>query len=288
MTKTRTRADKSAPSSGCRGATLLNERACILREAYARARGGKDAKGLHDLRVAARQWRAAVRLLDPCADSALDRLRRDLGRLTRELGDWRDTEVLAGLDGAGDAAGEVARAQVRRAVARRLARADWLGVMTRLRRIATRRRLSGSLHRPCLFDRQAARFLARAFDRLERRRKELAWNDGQAVHDFRRRVRLARYWAEFSVESLGPEVAWLARRMHALSSALGDVHDWDVYRQRHKLAHAGVSRVSVRAATRRSEALHRALRICERLWDSQRGRMVRKALRAARAGEAAA
>ncbi len=66
-----------------------------MREAEPTAREGKDREGVHDMRVASRRLRENLRLLGETAfDRAkTDALRQQLKRLTRTLGEARDTDV---------------------------------------------------------------------------------------------------------------------------------------------------------------------------------------------------
>ena len=66
-----------------------------MREAEPTAREGKDREGVHEMRVASRRLRENLRLLGETAfdRSETDALRKQLKRLTRTLGEARDTDV---------------------------------------------------------------------------------------------------------------------------------------------------------------------------------------------------
>ena len=73
---------------------VLSVKAAPLFELEAAARGGADADAVHDMRVASRRLREAMRLFQPLWDSsAFQRWYRRVRRVTRSLGPVRDSDV---------------------------------------------------------------------------------------------------------------------------------------------------------------------------------------------------
>lgn len=77
------------------GRDYVAEQLKKMREAEPTAREGKDREGVHDMRVASRRLRENLRLLGETAfdQAETDALRKQLKRLTRTLGEARDTDV---------------------------------------------------------------------------------------------------------------------------------------------------------------------------------------------------
>lgn len=203
-----------------------------------------NPRHLHDLRVACRRLRAALRLFRPVLPAAAgDELGGALTTVNDALGPARDLDAwLARLAAAAPprrlADDPRFRAYVQRLEEERRQRAGEL--RTILAPAACRQldaRIDGFLLDQCPGSapdaRPAAPFLARRLLRAWRRLR--TWPDVAAIsspdalHDLRRRCRRVRYWAEFSMPLL-PEARLdhLVVRLKAVTDALGAVHDVDV------------------------------------------------------------
>ena len=79
---------------------LLRFRADELGKCWLRVRRTSEPEGFHDLRVASRRLREAIKLFAPCYPRHnMTRLRKDLRQLTRDLGQIRNTdEAIAYLE----------------------------------------------------------------------------------------------------------------------------------------------------------------------------------------------
>ena len=195
-------------------------------------RESEDPEDLHDLRVAARRYRAAVRFFRPLLKhESVRRILKATERLAIVSGPLRDADVLASLGQSvrGDAAGGApGSARLRRFLAGREFR-------------ALRAEVAG-LHRAQHLEKSGrptptlgAFAAARLRDRLEDLTgsgllKHL--NQPNRVHGTRKRVRRLRYWAEMVAPSCGGPMAKLAARLHDAATALGELHDVDVALER--------------------------------------------------------
>lgn len=217
--------------------------------------GAPDA--VHQMRVATRRLRNALRTFGPLFEPAAVRpLRDELGWLAGELGRARDAEVLrervrsaAEGPGAQEAAGGGAHAAAVAADAE-LGRAAQDALDT------LRGELDGDRYRRLLRDlaaflaappvtadgrRKARRVLPAQVarrDRAVRRRLDRARRAAEgprrdeALHGARKAAKAARYAGESVAAALGRDAARYARRMERLQEALGEHHDSVVTRAR--------------------------------------------------------
>ncbi|MEV1293310.1 CHAD domain-containing protein [Pseudonocardia sp. NPDC049635] len=189
---------------------LLDKRLRALLHHEPGAREGSDPEDLHQMRVAVRRMRAALKSARPLLDGAwADDLRAELGRLGRALGPVRDLDVMIErLRGAVATLPPVERAAGERLVAvleadRVGARAEMLDELDADRHATLRRRLieavsaplpepPGEVARPALIDlvRAETRKLTRAVDRAGPNPPDMT------LHDLRIRTKRLRYTGE--------------------------------------------------------------------------------------------
>jgi CHAD domain-containing protein len=239
---------------------LLHARVADVRGAGARAARRLDARVVHDLRVACRRLRAAVKLF---GKKKLRRLDGRIEHLQDALGELRDLQLQANwLSGHG--------ADVRR-IGRRLAKAEAhvrsaIALWTRrseplLLRDLTRVRGRGSLGGP--------RMRKRLDKRVGQLEKTLAKNDPLdpvAAHRIRVAAKKLRYDAELLRDAF--QVSGAIEMLSELQSALGDLHDADVrltsVGKQPRLASA--ARAERRRGTARAaRSIRRARKLCSEL-----------------------
>ena len=86
---------QQTPTIGARAAEVIDGHRAGLRSQLARALDGRDVEGVHDMRVASRRLRAALRLFAPwIAPGDLRRVKRSVRDVTRALGTVRELDVL--------------------------------------------------------------------------------------------------------------------------------------------------------------------------------------------------
>jgi CHAD domain-containing protein len=187
-----------------------------------------DPDALHDLRVAARRYRAAVRFFSPLLkDVSVRRVLQATDRLAAVSGPVRDADMLAGFGHGvrGDAASDTPeRKRLRRFLAGHGFRA--------LRAKAAALHKTGHALRSRS---DTPSFGAFAVLRMKDRINNLAGYDlpgdidrPNRVHVVRKRVRRLRYWAEMTAPACGARMEELATCLHNLATALGLLHDVDV------------------------------------------------------------
>ena len=209
------------------------------------AGAGGDTEHVHDFRVAARRFRAAVKLFrDPLAGTAEAPLSRLLSAFSRGLGPTRDSQVwlrflaspaCASVRNAGPEWSAYLQSERDRYSQRvqtfgpTLNGDDYKAVAQQIT-FMLRSELPNDVDGPN--DGPLVPVLSRRLGRLYRRvlrapplRRRATPDD---LHEWRKTCRLGRYWAEFAAAPLGPAVRRLARRFKAAADALGDVHDMDV------------------------------------------------------------
>jgi triphosphatase len=227
---------------------VLRQQAARLREHEPGARADDDPAALHDLRVATRRVRAALRLFhDSLPPRSAPRLRTELGSVARALGGVRDLDVvLQGLAQWGPqppAAQGEGFEQLRTLLIQRRARArrKLLAVLDS-RRYADARRALDRLSRRAPGPRTAAahRLAREAAPRLLQRRYERVRRLGDAVtsstsdvqlHALRIAGKRLRYALEFHEEVYGQAVVVVVPALVALQDLLGEHQDAVVAQQ---------------------------------------------------------
>ncbi|MBN1268508.1 MAG: CHAD domain-containing protein [Kiritimatiellae bacterium] len=213
------------------------------------ALAGASPDYLHDIRVALRRIRMALRLFRaPLAETSAARINKDLAALARKLGPIRDVQVWArflgqrtlhhrfGRDPAWRRFRDAELIRDRKALdtLRGILNGDeYVGLMHRiiclLRAEIPRRMRAGE---PEDFDPYAAYKLRRLYRRSLAEPQLTPVAAPEAFHDLRRLVRRGRYWSEFAAPALGRFADDLAGRFKAVADALGDIHDMDVHLSR--------------------------------------------------------
>ncbi|MBN1672732.1 MAG: CHAD domain-containing protein [Kiritimatiellae bacterium] len=206
---------------------------------------GDSPEHLHDIRVAVRRFRAALRVFrKPLKPTSAPDLNRALARLADRLGPVRDSDVwVAFLESvsarrrvpdtpAWRAYGTRQRALGRRnqtRLRRLLRSAEYQALMRQVEQLvrvelpALARVCPAKAVRPF-----AARKLNRLFQRILARPTPGPGASAETMHALRKLCRRGRYVAEFFTPVLGSAVGQLARRLKEIADALGDLHDWDV------------------------------------------------------------
>ena len=231
------------------GTILRNLKTLAARIPAARARRGTEP--VHDLRVASRRIRAALRLLDRtvAASGARDtkrrrRWRRELKRVTRALGAARDTDVqLECVREFLQKAGRrphlrpgverlLLRLRQRRGVEQRdlvvaLDRLERSGALREMRREFRKTRAEAERRQPA---ESATREVVRRLDRMLAYERFLTRPERQKeLHEMRIAAKRFRY----TMEALSPLFAggldaWI-RAARKVQADLGDIHDCDVW-----------------------------------------------------------
>jgi len=239
---------------------LLHVRVADVRGAEARAERRLDPKTVHDLRVACRRLRAAVKLF---GKKRLKRLDGRIEHLQDALGELRDLQLQARwLSGHGGDArrigGRLARAEthVRLAVALWARRSEPL-----LLRDLTRVRGRGSLG--------GRRTRKRLRNRLGELEEALAQGDPlepAAAHRIRIAAKKLRYDAELLRDAF--HLSGAIEVLSQLQSVLGELHDADVrlegLRGQRRLASAARAE-RLRGTARARRAVGRARKLCSEL-----------------------
>ena len=208
---------------------------------------GEDPEELHDMRVACRRLRAALRIFEEALPARAGRFRRELGWVGGMLGEVRDLDVLLGM-----AEGWVASAppedrppllELRRALEGRREEAR-----RRMLRALDSRRYRGFVGEFCAFLRRgpsgrvpgAARPALRAAPGLlrEQRRRVRALGDRlgpgsppEDYHRLRRRARRLRYAVEFFSGLYGRAAEDCVSALKGLQDLLGEHQDAEVAAQ---------------------------------------------------------
>jgi len=215
---------------------VLGAQLRVIEVNVAKARRTPDAKAIHDLRMALRRFRTALRVFGECLPGAsAKRLRTRLQGVNRRFGPLRDAQVWLGVvrTAAGRAPLPLAWAEcvreagrgctVRgRAVDRVLRSAAFRDAREWVDRLEGDR--GGDAARPFL-----ARKVCHGYARLLRAGEAPDVTSDQEAHAFRRRCRRVRYLSEFAEPILGGGVPRLSARLKKVADALGDRHDAEVH-----------------------------------------------------------
>ncbi len=211
-----------------------------------------DPEVVHEMRVATRRLRAAMRLFRRTLDGDVERFRAEIKRVADVLGEARDEDVFrAFLDAQAARAPDDEAALLKglqRSVARRR-RAAYDRVLALVDSDAYRgvtRDLARALKEPVgalgglvpgrradrPLWREGRRALRRALARVLGYGRKLQRLSPDELHALRIGCKRVRYTAEALLDVYPAGLADLARTMRAMQDALGDAHDADVYRER--------------------------------------------------------
>ncbi|MGH3910192.1 MAG: CHAD domain-containing protein [Pseudonocardiaceae bacterium] len=219
-------------------------RALLTRDPGTRV--GRDPEELHQMRVAVRRMRAALKAARPLLDrSWADDLRAELGWLGRALGPVRDADVLierlrgraAAFDDVGrDAAESLLEALV---AEREIARAEMLAVLSSERYTALLVRLAKAVSTPLPTGRGKSagpalvELVRREFRRLDKAVSGIGDDPpDEVLHALRIKGKRLRYTAELAATSGGKPVRKLVESTVALQDVLGEHQDACVAQQR--------------------------------------------------------
>lgn len=209
-------------------------------------RGG-NPEYLHDIRVAVRRFRAALKLFGPHLSAApsFAEINERLSDLSSRLGPIRDAQVWIDF---------LRSEALEKHLEQHSGWSEFLALqesrdrifLDRLRDILqgdvfaeTRRRAALFLRAelPMLEADEAlpgirgavAKRMGSRFSNLLKKGGALDGDDSAALHALRKKTRQYRYWAECTAPAYGRTAADLAARLKQVTSTLGDAHDMDVH-----------------------------------------------------------
>ncbi len=206
---------------------------------------GGDPEYLHDLRVAARRFRFALRFFRPLlSETSATVCEKEVADLCRRLGPARDAQVwLAFVE---DTMARLGRREHPRWLAyleetRAAEQREFRG-LRRILRSSTYRDVARHMavlvrsEIPDLersgpsgeFGAFAVKRLRTLYRRLQKTKLNLRGLAAQDLHEIRKDCRKERYRAEFAAGALGPAVLKLSKQLRVLTNTLGTVHDMDI------------------------------------------------------------
>jgi CHAD domain-containing protein len=235
-------------TTGALAIEILKQQSARFLDLAPGARSGHDTEAVHQMRVAARRMRAALRLFsDVLPKVEATHLNGELKWIASLLGHARDLDVqlsrfdelAARLDLAGALAPykawlEEQRREAQVALEDALRSPRFMELVQVLRGLDTWP-LDPLTDAPVLED--APRRLARAFKALRKRARKLTVDSpAPEFHKTRIRAKRLRYAAEFFTPAYGKPAERLVKRLVALQDLLGDLQDGVVAEQRIRTA----------------------------------------------------
>lgn len=282
---------------------ILGLQLTIIRYNTRLAMRTRGVAAIHDLRVAIRRFRTALRIFKPfLVGTPAARIDRQLRTVNRRLGPIRDAQVwsefLTEEDRAGDPSpppewerclrlAAKSRLARERAIAGILASPRHRSLLRQAARLVrtdiprVHRRGNDTDGRPFL-----AGALVKTLDRLPRSYEAALSEHVEAAHRFRRRCRRARYLAEFSNPALGEMAGKLTRRLKDVADALGDRHDAEVQLERRAVCGGAPDELVQIVKRRRREARRRFDKAWKRLFAPRFMKTIREALKSRNGGSA--
>lgn len=286
---------KKSPSIGEFATKVLAEQASRMRAHEAGTRLGEDIEALHDMRVAVRRLRAAIRLFAPVLSKRWKSIRGELSWLAEALGEVRDLDVLIQhvegwlpkLRQAADptltlleairAERDAKRSQLIEALDSPRYQSLTQSLMQDEKRRKGEARRAVLIKLPGLIERRSRRFF-RAAQRLGPDSRP------EAKHEVRILAKRLRYAVEFSSDLYGKRADRLAKSLAELQDAFGaqqDAHVANAHMERligdnDRLQPALKAILSRYATVTSREAKRVAGILTERLphdWDEYRQRM---------------
>jgi len=218
----------------------------LAMDAAGGAIAGSDPEALHDLRVALRRYREGLRFFKRVlVASNAESIRGRVGRFCRRLGNARDVQVGARLierlalrsgRGRWEALVREQRRQMRemqKPLRRILQDRQFARLCSDMQRfVRAGIALLESKGRWPLFRAMASRRVWKGYRNLVRDAEPRKDWDASAFHEFRKKCKRVRYWAEFGSPVLGNRCVELAGKLKSVTSVLGDLHDLDVQMER--------------------------------------------------------
>jgi len=201
------------------------------------ARLGEDPESLHDLRVAARRIRAAIKLFEEYLPPRMQRLHEELGRAAHALGDARDLDVqIQQIEGA---AASVSPREVAARTAilgalnerRKAARQRMLQALDSRRQDRVMRSLIRILSREAPADSPIAvaiapDLIAKRYQKLRKAGREIGKKSPPVeYHEVRIRAKKLRYALEFFADLYGEPARRFINRLVTLQDLLGSHQD---------------------------------------------------------------
>lgn len=233
-----------SPTTGEVAYVVLRTQLLAMLEHEAGTRLGEDTEELHDMRVAMRRSRAAMSLFRDFLPPDIRRLREELGRVARVLGEVRDLDVqieqLAAWEGARADGGAAAFAPVREILTtrRERARRRMLQVLDSRRYDRLVAELQALLQRGpeetpergnvSIFE-TAPELIERRYRKLKQRGKKLGPASlPEEYHELRINGKRLRYALEFLRKVYGEPVQALIPPLTRLQDLLGSHQDAEV------------------------------------------------------------
>lgn len=236
---------RDAAAEAARRTLLLLYR--LVADARLAVLGGEDAEGLHDLRVAIRRYRVALRFYRNVLDAPeSSRLSRALSALQKRLSPFRDAEVYLRFLAQQRLDERALRPHRSSGAARRqrlTALLESAPTRALLLRMAAHARARPPAPGGRRFTQLGARRLLRIYDKV------LASGDlppgmGAAdMHARRKLARRARYYAEMCAPAMGGPIPRLAHCLKAVADTLGDARDAGILAARVAKSFPGDSRL---------------------------------------------
>jgi CHAD domain-containing protein len=206
--------------------------------------GFAEIKGVHDMRVAARRLRSALRDIGPFLQAdPLKEVKKELKIISDALGAVRDRDVAIGSLNklSDDADGDDVKAGIEllveeNVVKRNVARVDLTTVITEKTVEALRKKLKASIKeaatgaRRSSFDEAAGRMVAANLEEMHglapRLYKPFKRN---GLHKLRIAAKRLRYSLELAALCRGPEAKKIAKEISRMQDLLGELHDCDLW-----------------------------------------------------------
>jgi len=211
---------------------------------------GVDPECLHDLRVALRRTKAALRFFNPVLrETTAVELQESISRVCDRLSIARDSQVWIqflgefekGNFGTGRAAWEDYFHLQQSKNEQCLDELRWFLQSDDFRRPFHQVSFFARVEVPRLERERGrnmeelkafiSRRLFRGFKRMPRPDKSFRAMSMEEIHEFRRKCRRVRYAAEFASPALGRRALMVERKLKELTDHLGTIHDMDVYLQ---------------------------------------------------------
>lgn len=229
--------------------TLLSGQYAVISQSRRNAVKDDDPEHIHDLRVAVRRFRTILRFfrkeLKPGSAAVLD---KKLKLLNREAGTARDFDVWnAFLEKTAKAKGikrssawyryckkhKETGAKLRKDAKSLVSTAKFRPLKKAIDAFLTQG-LQDSLRKgasKAYFSTIIGKWILAMPLRMQKLMAPGHDNSPELLHDIRRSIRRERYMVEFATPFFGPAVNALAVRIKSVTSALGDIHDMDVFYQ---------------------------------------------------------
>jgi deazaflavin-dependent oxidoreductase (nitroreductase family) len=221
---------------------VVRQQLAVLRQHESGARSGRDPEDVHDMRVATRRLRAALRTFDQVLPDERDFLYQELSWLGDGLAAVRDLDVqleriqgLTGTESGADDREAFGALQSTLTTEREQARAALIGLLDSERYASMLSLGADLLTRPVPRQSEvsiggaAYALVERPFRRFRKQASGISVKSfPPEFHAVRKRARLLRYTLEFVADAFPRSTAGFVRRLVALQDVLGKHQDADV------------------------------------------------------------